>query len=121
MISNTDQYKTKLEEEKKKIEGELATVAEKDPNHPTNWDPALGERENASADENEAADAIEDFEENMAITNSLEGRLKDVVAALEKIESGEYGVCKVCGNDIEADRLEANPAAPTCKTHIESV
>ena len=121
MISNIDQYKTKLEEEKMKIEGELSSVATKDPNNPTNWDPALGERENASADENEAADAIEDYEENMAITNSLESRLNDVVTALGKIESGEYGICKVCGNEIEADRLEANPAAPTCKTHIESL
>lgn len=121
MISNIDQYKTKLEEEKAKIESELGTVAQKDPNNPNNWDPALGERENASADENEAADAIEEFEENMAITNSLEARLRDVSAALLKIESGEYAVCKVCGNEIEADRLEANPAAPTCKTHIESI
>ncbi len=121
MISNIDQYKTKLEEEKTKLELELSGVATKDPNNPSNWDPSLGEIVSPSADENEGADAIEDFEENMAITNSLEARLKDVTNALSNIETGKYGVCEVCGGEIEAERLEANPAARTCKAHIDTV
>jgi RNA polymerase-binding transcription factor DksA len=34
------------------------------------------------------------------------------------MDSGSYGKCEVCGKAIEADRLEANPAAPTCKEHM---
>jgi RNA polymerase-binding transcription factor DksA len=44
--------------------------------------------------------------------------LNTVVHALGKIEAGTYGVCEVSGMDIEEDRLEANPAARTCKAHM---
>ena len=121
MISNIDQTKVELEAEREKLENELKGVATKDPLNSSNWDPSLGERENSSADENEAADAIEDYEGNTAITNSLESRFGDIVIALNKIELGKYGLCEVCEKEIESDRLEANPAARTCKEHIESL
>jgi RNA polymerase-binding transcription factor DksA len=35
-----------------------------------------------------------------------------------QIEKGAYGTCKICGEKIEEDRLEANPAAQTCKLHM---
>jgi RNA polymerase-binding transcription factor DksA len=36
------------------------------------------------------------------------------------MEEGKYGICKVCGEEIEEARLEANPAAETCKAHLNS-
>lgn len=37
-----------------------------------------------------------------------------VEAALLRLESGEYGYCVVCGDEIGLNRLEFDPAATTC-------
>ena len=34
--------------------------------------------------------------------------------ALRSIESGHYGICKICGNEISRERLEAVPTTDTC-------
>jgi RNA polymerase-binding transcription factor DksA len=67
------------------------------------------------------ADRTEDYGERSAITETLDQRLDDINNALQKIVSGNYGICEVCGNPIEEDRLEANPAARTCKACMEKV
>ena len=41
----------------------------------------------------------------------------DIDAALERIDSDEYGVCQVCGRDIADERLEAVPATRFCREH----
>ncbi len=100
------------------LEQRLSEVARKDPDNPSTWEPIPNERDVSQADENTVADAIEEFEENNAILNTLDARYKDVKSGLDKIKHGVYGKCQVCGKDIEEDRLEANPAARTCKEHI---
>lgn len=40
--------------------------------------------------------------------------LRDVEAALARIDRGTWGVCIDCDKQIEADRLEAIPAAARC-------
>ncbi|MHB1330648.1 MAG: TraR/DksA C4-type zinc finger protein [Minisyncoccota bacterium] len=121
MTVNLEYLKKKLEEEKTKIETELSRVAVKDPGNSSNWEPQPPVRDTSSADENTAADSIEDYEENNAITVSLESRLNDIRSGLDKIEKGTYGTCQICNKEIEDDRLEANPAARTCKEHINSL
>lgn len=37
--------------------------------------------------------------------------------ALSRIENGTYGECEVCGERIEAQRLEALPYATLCMEH----
>jgi Tfp pilus assembly PilM family ATPase len=49
---------------------------------------------------------------------AFEVGLQEVMTALTKIEEGTYGTCEVSGDEIETDRLEANPAARTCKAHM---
>ncbi|MBP9710932.1 MAG: TraR/DksA C4-type zinc finger protein [Candidatus Pacebacteria bacterium] len=73
----------------------------------------------AAADPNEAADKQEEYIENRAITDQLEIRYNNIKRALSKIEEGTYGTCEVSGEPIEEDRLEVNPAARTCKEHME--
>ncbi|PIR40297.1 MAG: hypothetical protein COV33_00540 [Candidatus Zambryskibacteria bacterium CG10_big_fil_rev_8_21_14_0_10_34_34] len=73
-----------------------------------------------SADSNEVADNIEEFESNTAVLKELEIRYNDVKDALTKIEKNEYGMCEVSGEEIEEERLIANPAARTCKAHMGS-
>jgi DnaK suppressor protein len=43
-----------------------------------------------------------------------------VVAALERIDAGEYGRCVVCGKEIDDERLEARPEADTCREHADT-
>ena len=49
----------------------------------------------------------------------LEIRYNDIKDALDKIEKNKYGICEVSGEEIEEERLIANPAARTCKAHME--
>jgi DnaK suppressor protein len=37
-----------------------------------------------------------------------------VEAALHRIETGDYGVCLKCGEEIELRRLELDPSTPFC-------
>lgn len=37
-----------------------------------------------------------------------------IQAALERIETGDYGYCMICGEDIALKRLENDPSAPNC-------
>ena len=42
--------------------------------------------------------------------------LRQIDAALQRVEEGEYGYCVTCGNEISPERLEVLPATPFCKT-----
>lgn len=45
--------------------------------------------------------------------------LADIDEALAKLESGEYGTCEECGDEIPARRLELFPTARLCIQHQE--
>ena len=74
--------------------------------------PAGFESETATNPE-DAADAMEELATNVPLVEELENRLKDVRAALKKMDDGVYGICEKTGKKIPFDRLEANPAART--------
>lgn len=113
-------FKKKLELEKKVLEKELAKVGRINPDNPSDWEatPPV-DRDTSQADENTAADAIEGYEDNVAIVKTLENRYKDVESGLDKIKHKTYGLCQVCDKKIEQERLEANPSARTCKEHMD--
>ena len=118
-MGNTQQYKEKLEEEKAKLTEQLQGLG-RQVNGNGDWMamPPVVE-DGFRADKNENADDVEDFQENVAILSELEQRYRNVVSALQRIEDGSYGKCKVSGEDIEPERLLANPAADTCEAHME--
>ena len=41
--------------------------------------------------------------------------IRAITAALERMDSGEYGQCVKCGNDISSERLDVLPYTPFCK------
>ncbi len=57
-------------------------------------------------------------EVNLQFTGRLrereQGLLSKIDAALEKIDAGEYGECRSCGEDIGVKRLRARPVAELC-------
>ena len=111
-------FKKKLDEELVFLTEELKTVAKVNPSNPADWEAKTVEADIDHADRNEVADEIGNYENNVAILRNLEIRFNEVKNALERIESGNFGICKVSGVLIEEDRLEANPAAETCKAHM---
>jgi phosphoserine phosphatase RsbU/P len=48
----------------------------------------------------------------------LVGLLREVDAALERIDSGTYGICLTCRDPIEKDRLAADPLVKFCLDHL---
>ncbi len=114
-------YTKRLHDEKTLLEKELSTLGSRNPSNPSDWVPSLPKGDEYGADRNDNADIREDMDDNNAALNQLEGRLNLVTKALEKVESGTYGTCETCGDDIETDRLDANPAATTCKAHMSDL
>lgn len=117
---DTEHFKQKLLAEKAELETELGGIAKKDPSAVGGWEATSGGMEVDSADDNEVADKLEEYEENSGIANQLENQLKEVKAALDRIDKGAYGTCEVCGQPIEADRLEANPSARVSIKHAHA-
>ena len=111
-------FKNKLEKELSLLEKELLDVGQKNPDNKTDWEGKPADLGEDSADENETADRMEEYEENAAVVKELEIRYNDIKDALIKIANGAYGFCEVSGEPIEKDRLDANQAARTCKKHM---
>ena len=111
---DVEYFKNKLLEEQKRLEDELKTIGRINPDNPNDWEAIPGENGNDTADKNDYADQIEQYEENTAILKELESELKEVKAALERVEKGTYGICEETGNKIPTERLEAYPAARNC-------
>jgi DnaK suppressor protein len=117
---NTDHFKKQLEAELKVVEGELKEIAVLN-DETGEWE-ARGDKDMETMaptqDENEFADKLEEYEEHREELPALRARFSDVKLALRKMAEGTYGICEVCDKPIEEDRLEANPAARTCKKHM---
>lgn len=110
-----EHFKAKLLAEKMELEEELNEVAKKEPGQ--GWSATSGAMDIDSADDNEVADKFEEYEGNKGVMEKLEKQLEDVDGALSKIEKGTYGLCEICKEPIERDRLEANPSAKDSIKH----
>ncbi len=114
---NFEYFKKKLEEEKKQLEARLSEVGQKNPAIPGDWEPTIAEMDTQPSEQSELADKFEQMESRSATEIHLEERLNEVLAGLERIKNGTYGICEVGGEKIDADRLEVNPAAANCTRH----
>lgn len=66
------------------------------------------------SDEVDEIQANERREMGFATRELLVERLNRLVAAIERLEDGEYGVCVECGERIAPARLRAMPEVATC-------
>jgi RNA polymerase-binding transcription factor DksA len=110
-------FKQKLEEELVALEDELRVSGVM--NESGEWDATGGDIDSTATESDELGDRMEEYQENRAEVDEMQIHWKSIKRALENIEAGSYGMCEVCGEDIEEDRLEANPSARTCKAHME--
>lgn len=106
-----NQFKDKLEREKKELERDLESVAVKDPLIDGNYNakyPNIDRGEEANADE------VNFYEQNLSQEQHLEKKLADIKSALLRVEKGDYGKCLNCGKEISEERLKAYPEAKYC-------
>ena len=119
MALDLDFFRKKLEEEKTRLEEELATIAKRNPDAPEDWVVVPPDLNVMRAAKEEMADQEEELENAASVEYNLESRLRDVNEALEKMRQGKYGICSVDGEPIDEARLRANPAAVTCVKHAK--
>ncbi len=105
--------KEELEEEKKKIEAELDSFANKNPVVKGDYQARFPSTDQTDTLD-EKAHSVTGYEEERAVEQNLELRLKEIGEALKKIEAGAYGVCVKCQVQIEEKRLAAVPVARFC-------
>jgi DnaK suppressor protein len=122
-ISNEifEKIKADLLDKKSKVMAELNSITKKDEHekddHRAKF-PEYGDK----IDEN--AQEINEYSTNLATEKILDSTLRDIDAALKRMDDGTYGSCKYCGKDIGEKRLLARPVASTCiecKTKLQAL
>lgn len=108
--------RAELEAERDSLEDELASHGRVQ-SDTGEWEGASVGFEGEESDPGDVADQIEELATNVPLVKELEERHTDVAEALEKMDEGVYGICEECDEPIDLDRLQANPAARTCKRH----
>jgi DnaK suppressor protein len=109
VANKSDKVRAFLENEKKRIQDELAQLTSS-AEHP------MDERREGSPfgkREEEATESME-LEKRLAIEERLKSLLAEVERALQKKDQGTYGVCDICNIKIDPARLEALPQAIMC-------
>lgn len=109
-----EDLQTALQAERAALEEELGSFGKKVGED--DWD-GSSESEGEEAAPEDAADNIEELATNTALVSELEKRHRDIKTAMSAIKAGTYGTCSECGEEIDLERLEANPAATTCIAH----
>jgi RNA polymerase-binding transcription factor DksA len=71
--------------------------------------------EPAAADFEERATEREGDEVLESLGQAGLTEIRQIRAALARIEAGTYGVCAECGEEISTERLEVVPHAMTCR------
>ena len=114
-MNNTllEENKTKLLAEQAKLKKMLGHDNTPDSEFPGGYRPKFDE---AGTEQTENASEVEQFGNDLAVTEDLSARLGKVEAALARIADGTYGKCKM-GDDIDEARLRVEPAADTCIAH----
>ncbi len=108
MTTESNLLRSRLESERKRLLDELEQIkASIRPFDERREGSPFGKREE------EATEAFE-LEKRLAFEKRLREQLAEVERALEKFDQDTYGLCDICGQKIDPDRLEALPQANLC-------
>lgn len=106
-----EKIKNQLLEDKKKLECQLNNFAERNIHNSSDFNakfPQFGDKDDENASE------VATYNDYLTLERTLEKDLRDTVEALQKIEKGDYGICRYCHKPIEEKRLLARPASSAC-------
>ncbi len=99
----------KLLAEKKRVEHELSefTVSDGSGRQEIVF-PEYGEQSAENAAE------VASFDSDSSLQSVLNATLRDIISSLQRIQTGTYGTCKYCGQEISRERLEIRPTSSSC-------
>jgi len=60
-------------------------------------------------------DALQGQAMSAAVRRRRADALRRIDAAIERLREGEFGYCTRCGEEIDARRLDIDPATPQCR------
>ena len=100
----------RLEEERRRTPVRLARLRH------DHADFVAASRDTNADDEHDPEGATIAFERSQveALVRRLGEQMKEIDAALARLDAGTYGTCERCGSQIPEGRLEVRPAARTC-------
>ncbi|MFM7656220.1 MAG: TraR/DksA family transcriptional regulator [Paracoccaceae bacterium] len=93
------QLETRLAELQARIDG---IENELDSHNSPDWEELATEREG------------DEVLEDLGTAGQLE--MRQIAAALKRIDEGDYGVCTKCGAEISEERLDLLPQTPFCRS-----
>jgi RNA polymerase-binding protein DksA len=105
------ELKEALLQEKSELEADLDRIAKP-------VDKAAGDYatsfEDIGTDREDNTTEVEQYTDNLPVEMTLAKKLQDIIEALKKMDDGTYGICENCNQEIDVERLRANPSAKTC-------
>lgn len=107
------ELKTKLLTEKSRLEEDLGRFAK-----PVGKNEFETVYEDLGENYEENATEVGMYADNKALEATLENELREVEAALGRMNAGTYGICENSGKEIPLERLRAYPAARTRAEHV---
>ena len=110
---DTEHFRARLEDERRKVRNAIDYLQKESPGVPDEitGDLAMGPGDNHLAD---IATETVDREIDYTLEENSGNVLREIEAALKRIEDGTFGVCAACGRHIEPERLEYLPWATLC-------
>ncbi len=107
-----DHFKNILQEEKARLE-EMAFVFE-DRGIRENFRDTAGELAAYDQHDGDYGSQLFEREKDLGLLENIRDKVTLVNQALDRVTTGEYGVCQWCHREIGWDRLEAMPYAALC-------
>jgi DnaK suppressor protein len=106
--STIEELRHRLDEERTNLFSQLTEMG---------VDPETGQPNQVDFEQGGFADSGQSTAEKARVLSIAEGlleTLKEVNAALERMQAGKYGTCETCGKPVGDDRLDALPFARLC-------
>lgn len=112
MTIDTERFRAELEQHRERLRN---TIAHHDIGN-SSLTEETGELMSSSSDNHLADTASETYEREFdeGLEEDAQDQLRDVDAALQRLEAGTYGICSSCGKTIPVERLEAVPWTTLC-------
>jgi RNA polymerase-binding protein DksA len=106
-----DEIRERLVAERQRVAAALAYLEKETPG---SLEEGTGELTASDNHMGDVASETYDREMDYTLAENDEFVLRQIDAALKRLDDGTYGKCRVCGRPIGAERLEAMPWADLC-------
>ncbi|HET9109771.1 MAG TPA: TraR/DksA C4-type zinc finger protein [Ktedonobacterales bacterium] len=67
-----------------------------------------------TSEQSDEGSALTEFDRNQAMLDNDRALMRQIREALERLDTGKYGICERCGKEINARRLAALPYVTLC-------